>query len=423
MKTEKHKSNGELEYKMGNEDKSSKGLEYKMGNEDGLKDDLSRKEEDSNKGLEYSMGSHVMRVHMGENLRKANNYSDAENKVKKMLEKYEILGDISILPDFTDSNSLPIGTTAIIGSNQAINPALIGIDIGCGYQFVHTSLNSKRFYKKGKFKYDSSKKFVDFLSDSLQVGRKSKNLLGTIGGGNHFVNAYVIEELYNSELCFQNGIDEKKVYFLIHSGSREKGFETYSEFSKKFKELENPHQFNSDYLNAFNDAKNYARANRDSIRILIKKALEQDMNNPIILDPIFDTIHNDIQVEDTDPLTYKIKKGTASLKEGGLFVVPGTAVDPAYVVVGQKGLSESHNTINHGCGRKYTRKQTSVKFRGKNFSHIFKDVALNVDSKKMVEEIPKAYKNIEDIIDTVEEYGLAKRIAKLKPVGVIVERK
>jgi tRNA-splicing ligase RtcB len=105
-----------------------------------------------------------------------------------------------------------------------------------------------------------------------------------------------------------------------------------------------------------------------------------------------------------------------------VFVIPGTAVDAAYLVEGSFGLENSLGTINHGAGRKYTRAQIFSKYRRKKFDNLFNEIALNVNPKKMIEEIPKAYKNIDDVMDSVEEYDLARRIARLRPVGVIVER-
>jgi tRNA-splicing ligase RtcB len=105
-----------------------------------------------------------------------------------------------------------------------------------------------------------------------------------------------------------------------------------------------------------------------------------------------------------------------------MIVIPGNCVDSAYAVIGQEGLSQTHKTINHGCGRKYTRSQLFSRFRRADLSETFKGIVLNVSPSQMTEEHPSGYKNIEDVIDSLERFKIARRIAKLNPVAVIVDR-
>ncbi len=177
-------------------------------------------------------------------------------------------------------------------------------------------------------------------------------------------------------------------------------------------------------MEAFNNAKKHAEENRARLKEKIENALEDLDGFPVTTKFLFDKPHNDIEIiNNENKITYKFKKGTSSLNNEEIFVIPGTCTDPSYIVKGQEGLIRSHNTINHGAGRKYTRAQLFSKYRRTNFDNMFRDIVLNVDTKKMIEEIPKGYKNIEDVITSAEEKGLIERIAKLKPVGVVVDRK
>lgn len=362
-----------------------------------------------------------LKYFLNDKLRKANDYTSAESKLKKMLEGYDIQQPIAVLPDFTDSNTLPIGTTTIVNPTKPINPSWIGMDIGCGYQFFSADVNPKRFHKKGKFKQRPSQEFVDFLSSELGVGKESGEILGTIGKGNHFVDIFVPEKFYDEQVAEQQGIVPGRIYFLTHSGSRKKGFEVYQRFAQEFKEGETqPDDFNERYLHAFTEARKYARANRDSIRLRIRSALEQGLDEKVVFNPLFDKSHNDIQIQKEGNL--KIQKGTVSLQSGELFVIPGTAITPAYIVQGQQGLKDSYNTINHGCGRVLTRAQARNRYQRQDLTKEFSQVALNVNPNKMAEEHPRAYKDVEDILNSIEEYDLAKRVIKLKPVGGLVER-
>jgi len=359
---------------------------------------------------------------MNDRIEKANYYGGAMDKLSKMLQPYNVVDSVSILPDFTDANSLPIGVTAVIRPNAAINPALIGMDIGCGYQFFSADINSKRFYKKDRLKQGGTSMIVGEIDHEIKEGISEPDTsFGTIGRGNHFIDMFVVEEVFDADVCRRAGIDPGRVYFLIHSGSREKGFKIHTNFTKEFNALNggDVSRFNYNYLTAFKQAKDYARGNRDKLREDVIKAIGgYSAVNPNLL---FDKSHNDIQVMADGNI--KLKKGTSSLAPGEVFVIPGTAVDSSYMVVGEEGLKDSNNTINHGAGRTYTREQIFCKFRRKNFDNLFRDVVLNVPVSQMIEEIPKGYKNIEDIIDSVEQFKLARRIVKLKPVGVIVERK
>jgi len=387
--------------------------------------------------LEQKLEEFAIKLLLSEKVKKSTDHNTAISNLTNLLNGYDIIGEVALLPDLTPANSLPTGTTVIVDSNKAVNPSFIGMDIGCGYHFFSAEMNPKRFLKKGKFKERSAATMVEAINKGLKYRENSaskkftSNLpikgiekmvqqqFGTLGKGNHFIDMFVIDKIYDQQACQRQGISDKKVYFMIHSGSRELGFATNAYFSKLFKESTNHQDFNRRYLKAVKEAVAYASANRDYLRQLIEQSLINTNGYPVDTKTIFDKPHNDIEVQSDG---YKIKKGTASLIPGDVFVIPGTAVDAAYLVEGSFGLENSLGTINHGAGRKYTRAQIFSKYRRKKFDNLFNEIALNVNPKKMIEEIPKAYKNIDDVMDSVEEYDLARRIARLRPVGVIVER-
>jgi len=360
---------------------------------------------------------------MNEKLRRGGEYSGAEAKIRNMLSGYRVLGDVIALPDFTDSNALPVGTVAVIGSEKAINPAMIGMDIGCGYSFFSADMNPGRFFRKGKFRENGTSLVVQEIDHAISTfERNGDRDFATIGKGNHFIDMYVPEEIYAKQTCKQFGIEERAVYFLVHTGSRDMGFQVNATFSELFKQNPNPAEFNESYLAAFAQARKYAQANRAQLKVLVEKALEEMHGGRIGTRMIFDKAHNDISVIERGQ-TYKLRKGAAKLGAGDIFVIPGNCSDPAYVVTGLPGLKETHYSINHGCGRKYTRAQMFCRFRRTDFDEFFNTISLNVRPSQMIEEMPKSYKPIEEVVSSAEEAGLVKRIAKLRPVGVVVERK
>ncbi|MBU0459324.1 MAG: RtcB family protein [Nanoarchaeota archaeon] len=385
--------------------------------------------------LEKTIERSSINLLITEQVLRSTDHNTAIRDLINFLKGYNVK-DIALLPDLTPANSLPVGSTVLIDQNKAINPNLIGMDIGCGYHFFSAEMNSKRFLKKGKFKARSSESIIQAISEGLKYGgkqlpkdlasrlpkevRKEAQLqFGSLGKGNHFIDMFVVDQVYDHKSCQRHGLSEKKVYFLIHTGSRGLGFATQELFSRLFKEEINPKTFNTQYLKAVKTAVTYAFANRNYLREKVEKSLRQANGRPVDTKVIFDKSHNEIEIQYG---TYKVKKGTANLKPGEMCVIPGTATDTAYVVEGSSGLENSLGTINHGVGRRYTRAQMFSKFRRKRFDHLFNSVALNVKPKKMIEEIPKGYKNVDDVMNSVEEYDLAHRIASLRPVGVIVER-
>ena len=358
-----------------------------------------------------------LKTFLTQKLQRSNDTSGAVTTLNNMLKGYDVLKPVAVLPDFTESSTLPVGTTTILKNNKALNPSFVGMDIGCGYQMFTMEINPKRFYKKGKFKYDSTLAFIQELSAQIFLPQKKQDpYLGTIGKGNHFINMYVVQDVFNRDVLESTGITSKSVSFLIHTGSRVKGYDTHQAFAELYAKNELSHEdFNEKYLAAFAEAKDYALQNRSELRRIITEYL--DDYQAIF---IFDKAHNNIEPFGND--AFKIQKGTASLEQGELFMIPSTATGNAYLVRGKEGLAQSYNTINHGCGRRYTRSQMFSKLRKTNFESMFNGIAMNVPYKQMIEEVPTAYKNIEDVIASVEEFNLAEKIATFRPLGLIVER-
>jgi len=360
-----------------------------------------------------------IRYLMNKKTKNSNDYLAAEKRLNGLLRGYELEHSVVALPDFTDSNSLPIGTTVIIPSRFPINPSLVGMDIGCGYNFFSLAINPKRFMKKGKLKIKNIEEAVKSI-DAEKNSLKLENGLGTIGSGNHFIDIFLLDSIYDEEKCESVGLHRESVYSIIHSGSRTIGNRVYQDFLKRFNECgKSPtkiHEFNQKYIHAFNIAGDFAAENRRVLRNVVERALFSDSRL------FYDKSHNDIEIQPSG--NFKIKKGASSLEFGEMFVIPSTCTDFAYVVVGGDGLKESYNTINHGLGRKYSRGQMSSKFSRKESEKFFgNDVVFNLPYERLMESAPIMYKNTENVMSSVEEFKLGGKIARLKPIGVIVEIK
>src|SRR3989344_4847813 len=93
-----------------------------------------------------------IRYFMNKKTKRLNDTASAAFRANSLLKPYNVKGYLPALPDFCDSNSLPVGTSLTLEVNQLLDPHLIGIDIGYGYQFASLDINPKRYYKKGKLK-------------------------------------------------------------------------------------------------------------------------------------------------------------------------------------------------------------------------------------------------------------------------------
>lgn len=384
-----------------------------------------------------------IRLFMSERLKKHNAYHEAIDGAVRMLSGYPVIGEIVLLPDMTPAGSLPIGTAVTVAAEAPINPNLIGIDIGCGYTLFSVDRSASRVWKKGRANTARIERIVRAVDaavtghgkrgsvpdlSGLPIPKAEKaagSHFGTLGGGNHFVDLFVIDTVYHAGAARAFGLDEEKLHFLVHTGSRTLGLET----NRYFAELYGRHgpDFNRRYLSAVREVVGYASANRARIMTDIAEKLADDAAGSAGCRLILDAAHNDIEPGSgggAGPGSYTIRKGCSRLRPGEAAVIPGTCTSHAYVVRGRPALASSLYSINHGVGRTKTRGQTMARYgRDRNLGGYFKGVVLNVEPKRMVEEVPAAYKDIEDIIDAVEQAGLAERVARLRPLGVVVERK
>ena len=356
---------------------------------------------------------------INERLQKSVDISTALEDLQRMLEPYDIQGHVVILPDFTKLNTLPNGTIVQLCEGKLLNPALIGRDIGCGYNFFSVDINPKLFLKNGNIRRSRLDSLVTAIDEQVTDGSD-----GTIGRGNHFIDLYLIDEIHDQQILDAHGINANQVYFLVHSGSRQFGHQVFQEFLDRFKRSDQePSAFNKDYISAFNKAREYAIENRRALQRKVGDILNDLFDSNSQVTEILDSPHNDIEVtQNNGQIIYKIKKGSQSLSEGQLAIIPTTAVGPAYIVKGLQGLKTTYDTINHGLGRCKTRSDLSARIRRSEMGTVFGNVVLNVSPQLMIEEHPKGYKDVEAVMSSVEDYALAEKVAVLRPVAVIVDR-
>lgn len=277
-----------------------------------------------------------------------------------------------IFPDYNRAKSFPNGTTTLILKDFPLHPNYVGFDIGCGYNFFELDND---ILKKGKIKKQKLGRLIDTFEKSRD---------GVIGGGNHFVDILT---------------DGQRLYGLIHSGSGKFGWET----TQKLHNLEKESDYNTDFLRLFNRAVEEAYQNREKLR---SRFPESKL--------LFDKPHNLITEEES---YFVIQKGTQRIEPGERIVIPGNGRDGVYIVEGTNSLNQTRNTINHGCGRKFSRTSARNKFSRDDVQSQFGNIILNRPLNEYVEESPLAYRKLDDVIESIAEY--VKPIQKLQVLAFL----
>lgn len=325
------------------------------------------------------------------------------------------------MPDLHPGNGIPVG--AVFASRGIIYPHLVGSDIGCGMSFWQTKL------AEGKARPDKmvqrlkglEGQWCGDLADLLQsTGTASTEFdasLGTIGGGNHFVEIQRIQEIYEPEIVEMAGINPQAISLLVHSGSRGLGQMILRSHVSKHgaSGLDAKSEEASSYFSAHDQALNWAKANRKLIAHRFLTALNVEANM------IIDICHNFVErITTYGADTFVHRKGAAP-SDRGLIVIPGSRGALSYIVAAQGDQRGNMSTVAHGAGRKWKRSECRGRLEGRfNHQNLLKtplgSKVICDDKSLLYEEAPQAYKDINQVIQDMVEAGMIKVIATLAPL-------
>lgn len=340
------------------------------------------------------------------------------NAVDQFNKTCELEGMISAvaMPDLHAGKGHPIGASFL--TKGIIFPYLVGNDIGCGMSLAQLTLKAHKAKREKLVRNLGSLEGPcegDFSALEEALGIKLNQFplsLGTIGGGNHFMEIQVIEEVVNSEIFSEAGLDKNKVFVMAHSGSRGLGESVLSAHISKFNsaglKVDTP-EF-KEYLEKHNYAVQWAKANRALIVRKVSEALGEDVT------PILDIVHNAV-VPYEDGFLHR--KGCAP-SDQGLVVIPGSRGDFSYLV---KPLASKENlsSLAHGAGRKW--KRTDSKDRLSDRYSVedlqitdLKSQVICEDKDLLYEEAPQNYKKISKVIEDLVEFKLIEVVAVLRPL-------
>jgi tRNA-splicing ligase RtcB len=347
---------------------------------------------------------------------------------------------VALMPDVHAGVGSTIGS--VIATHKAIIPAAVGVDIGCGMCAVKTNLKASQLP-------DSMKGIFDAISKAVPVGfnqhqenskqfavnswdmtnlpaevrtdklhTKAVAQLGTLGGGNHFI-----------EICLDENQD---VWVMLHSGSRGVGNVIGTTFidkakehmARNFIELPDPNlaflpegdKLFQDYISCMLWAQHYAKNNRKVMLENVLKVLAEQITDLKVTEEAINVHHNYAQRENHFGQNLWItRKGATRAGKGELGIIPGSMGQKSYIVCG-KGHVESYCSCSHGAGRSMSRTEAKKRFSLTDLVSQTQGVECRKD-EGVLDEIPGAYKDIDVVMENQKD--LVEVVHTLKQVMCI----
>lgn len=295
---------------------------------------------------------------------------------------------------------------------------------------------------------------------SKKALERGKDQLGTLGSGNHFVEIGVVQEIFDNKAAEAFGLRENQVTVLIHSGSRGLGYQICDDFlaamhrGMRKMAIELPDRqlacaplrsrLGKDYFAAMACAANYAFVNRQLLMHWCREIFEKVLNispGELNMRLVYDVCHN-IAKKEIHLISGKKKEVCVHRKGatrafppghpdipleyrsvGQPVLIPGDMGRSSYVLAGsKKAMEETFGSTCHGAGRVMSRTQAKKSCRGRNIAVELEKKGIIVMAERMstlVEEVPEAYKDVSHVVEVVHRAGLARKVAKLRPLGVI----
>ncbi|MEV4503343.1 RtcB family protein [Streptomyces klenkii] len=351
---------------------------------------------------------------------------------------------LAVMPDVHFGKGATVGS--VIAMEGAVCPAAVGVDIGCGMSAVKTSLTAndlpgdlsrlrskieeaipvgfsmhdspvdpRRLHGLPTAGWDDFWGRFDGVAEAVKFRQdRALKQMGSLGGGNHFI-----------EFC----LDESgSVWLMLHSGSRNIGKELAEHHIGEARKL--PHNqglvdrdlavFVADtpqmaaYRHDLFWAQEYARHNREIMMALFKDVVRKEFKKAKpMFEPTISCHHNYVSEERYEGMDLLVTRKGAIRAGGGEYgIIPGSMGTGSYIVRGL-GNEDSFNSASHGAGRRMSRNQAKKRFSERDLAEQTRGVECRKD-RGVVDEIPAAYKPIEQVMD--QQRDLVEVVAKLKQV-------
>jgi tRNA-splicing ligase RtcB len=381
--------------------------------------------------------------------------SEAVQQLRNIAALPILAGHVAVMPDVHLGKGATVGS--VIPTKAAIIPSAVGVDIGCGMAAVRTSLTANDLpHSLGKLRariearvpvgFESHDVAVNPVHEGArgsQLARTGKNLherfgqlrimdvirqrdpsktfkqLGTLGGGNHFI-----------ELCLD---EASAVWVMLHSGSRNIGKtigETAISMAREIAERKERKLRDKDlawldegspefdmYVQGLRWAQDYAAHNRALMMHAVLNALHEQFGHEVAtFDSAVQCHHNYASVEEHfGRQIWVTRKGAVSARAGELGIIPGSMGARSFIVRG-KGNADSYCSCSHGAGRRMSRTAAKRKYSLADL----REQTVGVECRKdagVIDEIPSAYKSIDAVMEA--QAGLVEVVHTLKQVMCI----
>jgi tRNA-splicing ligase RtcB len=298
---------------------------------------------------------------------------------------------------------------------------------------------------------------ADAAAVSARAKERGLPQLGTLGSGNHFLEVQYVEEIHDEDAARAFGIAAGQVVVLIHSGSRGLGHQVCTDYVAEMNKVMPRYGIalpdrqlaccpirapeGQAYLGAMCAAANFAWANRQGIMHFLRGAFRRVFGDGARLDLIYDVCHNiakreryEVEGRKRDLLVHR-KGATRAFPAGHREIpadyrhvgqpvfVPGSMGTASWVLAGAEGaMRETFGSVCHGAGRLMSRTAARKGRDARQETKKLEEAGILVRSETrdgILEELPEAYKNVDEVIEVVHGAGLARKVARLRPMGVI----
>ncbi len=283
---------------------------------------------------------------------------------------------------------------------------------------------------------------------------------GTLGAGNHFVEVQVVEAVYDADAAAVLGLEQGNITIMIHSGSRGLGHQVCEDAIKQLRTapgrygIELPDRQlvcapvdspeGRQYLGGMRAAANFAWSNRQLLANQIRKTLERffaGSSESLGIRQVYDVAHNIAKIE-THAVEGRLRKLCVHRKGatrafppgheelpavyrriGQPVLIPGDMGTASYVLLGtESGMKDTFGSTCHGAGRVLSRYEAIQRAKGRQIDKELAAKGIFARARGrtgLAEEQPDAYKNVDDVVECVTRAGLSRKVARLRPIGVI----
>jgi tRNA-splicing ligase RtcB len=292
---------------------------------------------------------------------------------------------------------------------------------------------------------------------SARAKERGRPQLGTLGSGNHFLEIQYVQKIHHPEAARVMNLEEDQVVVLLHCGSRGLGHQVCTDFlaqmgaamkrygitlpDRQLACVPIQSEEGQAYLAAMRAAANFAWANRQAILHFLRDSFRRVFGNQVRLVTLYDVCHNiakrerhEVDGKKRDVLVHR-KGATRAFPPGHREIpaiyrevgqpvlIPGSMGTASWILVGAEGaMRETFGSVCHGAGRLMSRTAAKKGRTAKEVERELEEKGIVVRSETrdgILEEIPEAYKNVDEVIEVVERAGLARKVARLRPMGVI----